>query len=391
MFSYRPRLPEYFESIIPQLRNLSKSDLEALVADISTSTTTETNQYPTRSVLTAFNDNGELMTIDEYCTYYGLERERVRSSKLVTHTGVPFYNIAFDDREEIEPVNWEDVTQALFQDLKIGSYKPKTSEGAKIGVVKIADLHLGAFIENLIKTKDYSVEILIERLERSAAIINSLNYAEVHVHILGDLIESFTGLNHKNSWKNMEYGIYGAKAVKTCVEILDKYFLSKIVNLKEVKIVAGNHDRVTSNNDEDVKGDAADLISWGLQLIGYSVEFHSTVLTHYVDGINHILTHGHLGISRKTTKEICWDYGKQGAFNLITEGHLHSTIQKLSVAQRNKYQTLKDTAVDHCRFNCPSFFTGNDFSEHLGFNSTAGFVIIENNGEGVPHQFNFAL
>jgi predicted phosphodiesterase len=49
-----------------------------------------------------------------------------------------------------------------------------------------------------------------------------------------------------------------------------------------------------------------------------------------IDNINYILLHGHKGISRKATKDICWDYGKQGYFNVVLEGHLHSAIPKTS-------------------------------------------------------------
>ena len=94
---------------------------------------------------------------------------------------------------------------------------------------------------------------------------------------------------------------------------------------------------------------------------------------------------------KKSTKQICWDYGVQGMYNLICEGHLHSIIQKLNVNQRDSYQTIKDDAVDHRRINCPSFFTGNFFSESLGYTSESGFIITENNGKGVPNVFYYAI
>ena len=34
--------------------------------------------------------------------------------------------------------------------------------------------------------------------------------------------------------------------------------------------------------------------------------------------------------------------------------------------------------------HCPSFFTGNAFSENLGYVSNSGFLISYNDGEGVP-------
>jgi hypothetical protein len=43
-------------------------------------------------------------------------------------------------------------------------------------------------------------------------------------------------------------------------KILHEKLLSKINNLNKIYIVAGNHDRLTSDKDEDVDGGAADLI-----------------------------------------------------------------------------------------------------------------------------------
>jgi hypothetical protein len=115
------------------------------------------------------------------------------------------------------------------------------------------------------------------------------------------------------------------------------------------------------------------------------------VITHTIGKITHILTHGHHALSKKSTKQLCWDYGVQGNYNLICEGHLHSIIQKLNVNQRDTFQTIKDDAVDHRRMNIPSFFTGNFFSESLGYTSESGFVVVEDNGRGVPNVFFYAV
>lgn len=300
--------------------------------------------------------------------------------------------------EYVEPLEDENIVAELelkqlikegFENIKYNPVKKKSTN--KIGVVKIADLHLGSYVDNLIKTKQFSIDILANKLLESVNDINDRNYSVVHIHILGDLIESFTGLSHKNTWKGLDKAMVGAEAVKLVVKILHDNFLSKIVNLGEVKVVAGNHDRITSDNKEDVQGGAANLVCWGLELIGYKVEFNALVITHTIGKITHILTHGHHALSKRSTKQLCWDYGVQGNYNLICEGHLHSIIQKLNVNQRDNYQTIKDDAVDHRRMNCPSFFTGNFYSESLGYTSESGFVITEDNGKGIPNVFYYAV
>lgn len=356
-------------------------------------TYTDTNQYEADTQLSARKSDGTLMNIEDYCSFYGIPFEQARTYKLVTHTGTPYYNIAsnvLSQESYVSEQELKDLIKEGLDNVKL-TLKTNATGSNSVGVVKLADLHLGAYVDNLIRTKNFSIDILANKLYDAATEVNKRGYSIVHIHILGDLIESFTGLSHKNTWKGLDKAMVGAEAVKLVVKILHDNFLSRINNLGDVKVVAGNHDRVTSDNKEDVQGGAANLVCWGLELIGYRIEFNPLVITHVVDGICHILTHGHHNISKKSTKQLCWDYGVQGMYNLICEGHLHSIIQKLNVNQRDSYQTIKDDAVDHRRINCPSFFTGNFFSESLGYTSESGFIITENNGKGVPNVFYYAI
>ncbi len=382
---YRNRLSRY-------LRLEKPIDL-----NIDNASVTESNNYlndkeKIHNGFNAIGDDNQLMNIESYCKHYGLDVSKIRSYKLISHSGIPFYNIVFYEEVVESLVTEEELKQIIaegFKDIKYTEIKKESKN--KIGIVKIADLHLGSYVDNLIRTKNFSIDILANKLLEAVNDINDRGYSIVHVHILGDLIESFTGLSHKNTWKGLDKAMVGSEAVKLVVKILHDNFLSKIVNLGDVKVVAGNHDRVTSDNKEDVQGGAANLVCWGLELIGYNIEFNPLVITHTVGKITHILTHGHHALSKKSTKQICWDYGVQGNYNLICEGHLHSIIQKLNINQRDTYQTIKDDAVDHRRMNCPSFFTGNFFSESLGYTSESGFVITEDNGKGVPNIFYYAI
>jgi len=292
----------------------------------------------------------------------------------------------FEDKsfEEIK-----DILTSEFESLI--RYESKIVNGKKEANIIIADLHLGAYIDGLVNTKNYSIPILIEYLESIVSTVNEFQYEKVNVLFLGDMIESFTGLNHKNSWKGLQKGMIGAEVIKFSVNILHEKLLSKLNNLKYVKLVAGNHDRLTSDKDEDTDGGACDLIAFGLELRGYNVEFHPTVISCEIDGINYILLHGHKGISRRATKDICWDFGKKGIYNVILEGHLHSIIQKLSINMKGKFNIIKDDSVDHIRMNARSLFTGNGYSEDLSYSSNAGFSIITNNGKGLPNINNVLL
>lgn len=361
------------------------------VVKIDNKTTTKTsNGKP--FVLSAWNNKGYMMNIDEYCENYSLPRQDITSYKLVSHTGVPFYNIVFKEHSSDNTSNWEDLKGILKTKIKKGyKYNPTKKNTLKTqGVVKWSDLHFGAHIHNLIKTPNYDSNILEKMLHNSIDKVNLRNFKKTHIHINGDLIESFSGLNHINSWQSMNKNETGANAIMLCTEMLDRV-LQRVVNLGCIKIVAGNHDRLSKNNDEDVKGGAAELIAWGLSLKGYDVEFNPMVITHVVDGICHINLHGHLGISKRTTEAIILDYGKPDKFNLICEGHLHSLIEKLSVKRRKLFKLVSSDTLNYRRMHLHSFFTGNYYSESLGFTTNAGFSIFNDNGFGKPEHNDIPL
>lgn len=354
---------------------------------------TDTNQYNTgRKVLTALDNDGNLMDIETYCAFYKIPFEQARTYKLVTHTGVPYYNIASNviNDDEGNSIEIDELRKLIKEDLSGYKFKikSKNTNSKKINVIKISDLHFGSYVKNLIKTHDYSISILAEKLEDAANIINEQNASENHIHILGDLIESFTGTNKKNTWQWLENNLFGAEVVKLCCKVLHDNFLSKIDNLRSVKIVAGNHDRITSDKESDLEGGAANLIAWGLGLMGYDIEFNPIIIKHEVDNICYINTHGHHALSKLNTTDICWKYGNHGKYNLITEGHLHNLKEKKRISN---ISVIKDDSDDSRRIICPSIFTGNFYSESLGFSNNSGFLIFNNNGKGNINMLSFTL
>ena len=111
--------------------------------------------------------------------------------------------------------------------------------------------------------------------------------------------------------------------------------------------------------------------------MGYDIEFNPIIIKHEVDNICYINTHGHHALSKLNTTDICWKYGNHGKYNLITEGHLHNLKEKKRISN---ISVIKDDSADSRRIICPSIFTGNFYSESLGFSNNSGFLIFNNNG-----------
>lgn len=336
---------------------------------------------------------GRFFSIGEYCTRYNIDFTSVSSYKLVAHnSGHMVYNIAMKANHTKEDFNALDELEKALKNVPKFKTTKKAKKRTRQGVVTLADLHFGALVTNSQINPDYSPELLRSMLFKASQRVNKLDFDLVHVHLLGDLIESFTGLMHKNQWKQIAPDHYGVKVVKLFVEMFKTHFLDNLDNLGKIKCVGGNHDRTTSDNKEDTEGGAADLAMWGLKLLGYDVEFSPTVLTHTVDDITYILNHGHHFLTKKTTtKEMCWTYGVKGNYNFVCEGHLHSRIAKMTANRVQAFQTVQDDAIDSRRMVFPSLFTGNTYSEQGGWSTTAGFIVTETNGNKKPIVYDFPL
>jgi predicted phosphodiesterase len=292
-------------------------------------------------------------------------------------------------------IDWQQVFDKVRQYRK--PTKIKHVPGNGVGVVGTADFHFGAYVDDLLRSDKFNIEVLVQYLERAADTINQKGYKEVHLALLGDFIESFTGLNHRNSWKGLGKGMYGMNSIILCFEILMESFVSRINNVAGIYIVSGNHDRVTSEKENDAKGEVAELLAYLFrkQLPETKVLYHPMVLSVTIDGINYLMSHGHLPFMQKELSKILFDYGKQGIYNVIMQGHKHTRHVVKTVKRKqyewNNYTVVQLDEADYRAIILPPMFTGNFFSESLGFSSSAGFALMENNGRGKLNYFDYCL
>lgn len=258
------------------------------------------------------------------------------------------------------------------------SYKAKSDDVGGIIVACLADLHTGAKTnkrKGIIRTKDFDLQKLREYLFKAAQKINSVGASKVHIAILGDLIESLVGTNHINSWFSMEEDIVFGNSMVVTYKIIDE-FLSQVNNLDEVNIVAGNHDRATDRNDHDVTGTAAKMVAFMLKR-DYTVSYHPMIISKVYDNISYLFTHGHFGFAKKNLGEVFYKYGDTSKYNVLACGHLHYSSSKKPFM----VETSPISGVDYRAVIVAPFFTGNFFSESIGFTGTAGFSIFCANEE----------
>lgn len=239
-------------------------------------------------------------------------------------------------------------------------------------VATIADLHIGARVENLNLTPDYSPEKVRHLLDQVARRINQSNPSDVTLVFMGDLIESFTGMNHQNTWHNVEYAMIGAKLIKETMSIIEE-FVAKVDNVRQILCVGGNHDRIPASKKDDPRGQVAEIIFYLIdRLYGGQIEiqYSDLVISKQIDGIQYVISHGDKNAIRDG-KQTVIDHGDSKLFNVILTAHVHS-------------RRVNEDQKSYRWYAVPPVFTGNQYSEDNGWHSRPGFQTFENDGAGRP-------
>ncbi len=302
----------------------------------------------------------------------------------------PYYQVNYGVWVDFIP---KDLTAEYVAKIKeaVLSWEPiliQRIPGSGVGVVNLADFHIGADIKELIRTMDFDINILQDRLATIAHTINSRCYERVHVNLLGDFIESFTGLNHINSWRSMDKKMVGSNVVEVATRILSN-FLGQISNLDEVNMVAGNHDRSTPDSKIDNVGEVAGILAYTLSLVmDISIHYHPFLISKEIDGIWYVITHGHTAASQKDAGKFLFEHGNNKFYNVLLLGHTHSRkTEKTYKKQFYTYESVQVVSLDDLNYRkivVGPLFTGNPYSEMLGFASNPGFLEIWNNGRNRP-------
>jgi predicted phosphodiesterase len=262
-------------------------------------------------------------------------------------------------------------------------------ESDSIGVVAIADLHIGAEVSDLVITEDYNDEIIARKLRSIADQVNKLKFKEVHLLFLGDYFESLSGLNHSDTFKSLGRKGHGSGVMEMAAGLLSGMIRS-INNVTDVYMVHGNHDRHASRSEDDPMGEGGKMLAFILKLMLQPFNIRVTDGGHLhavtIDDINYILTHGHHSLSKRVASDLIMTLSDQidvKKYTLLLEGHRHtrSETKKLGMKSVSVSKDVKIIVEDtrlYSRRILPPIFTGNSFSERLGHTSRSGINIYQN-------------
>ena len=338
----------------------------------------------------SYKGSQSITSLDEAIEFFEVDTTKWQVSSWTCNSWDAGDKTNYQVKVKLDPIGPANIDLTDVQEAYVASVrkvKTRKAKGAGTGVAVISDFHIGAKVTDMLQTDDFSYDVVVDRLNQAALQINRLNYKKVEVALLGDFIETFTGLNHMNSWQQLEYGGYGANVTIIAYNIL-RDFLEQINNLKGVSVVSGNHDRTTIKADIDSQGGVAQILAFMLEQSGFDVKFSHALVSENIDGIRYIFTHNHLGLSKNDMVQTFWEYGEQGVYNVLLGGHFHSRRGK---TQYKKIDNIHWDQANYRSISVAPIFTGNWYSESNGWSSTSGITILENNGDGRPNVFDFTL
>lgn len=182
--------------------------------DLETTTETKTNSYkPELSGMpSAWSvENNRFYTIEEYCDVYGLDKNTVKSSKLVSHNQSHMvYNIAFFNEEEEAVLNvdnhLEEIIQKYIQPIISDEGRLELFDEHFFDRLVYSDVHIGMNVQG--KDGDplydgkWDREELLNRLDKMMSHVKA--YQKANTLVIDDLGDFLDGLGGQTTRKGHE-------------------------------------------------------------------------------------------------------------------------------------------------------------------------------------------
>ena len=264
--------------------------------------------------------------------------------------------------------------KALLPKISITPRKPKRIESTEITHLVIPDMHIGLLQSN------YNKEIVKEQLDEVLSLVHDA--ARVHVHFMGDIIQSVSGMNHKDSWKTMGPEDYGANAITNPFEILMEFLVS-IPGLERVDAVGGNHGRMESDKsvENDAEGEKLIMYLLNMALPDVKVIFDANVIVDHDDPNLLLVTlHGDNPVDKEPGQKIAWEYGDKSKFVFVLTAHMHS-----------RKQDPKDDGTTFRKTQMTSFCPIDKYGKSVAHPSLPGIKMIAATSKGLPMVVDYPL
>jgi len=350
-----------------------------------------TNSKKEKFVLSAWNqDDGRIMDIDEYCEHYGLPKEDIKDRKLVTHTGVPYWNIHWKN-SKLHPLSLIDeelIERVAKKHIKPVKYTiPKGYERFNRVLRAIyTDVHIGMSPNpdgHSLFGGVWNKEEILSRMEEMAEkIVNKAMSEDVRILFvdeLGDFMDGWKGKTVRQE-HDIPQNMTTEEAFDLGVEFK--------VRLADILVDSGQFESIVFNNicNDNHAGTFGYVVNSTVKSI-LDLKYPKLVavrnmrkfINHYVVGEHaFILSHGKDDKHLKFGFKPIMDSNQAAKIDqYIKENDLYREAKHFEFSKGDSHQMLFDysTSDDFNYMNYPAFSPSSDWVQTNYKKGRSGFVI----------------
>lgn len=356
--------------------------LDSIGKPLENNSDTKSNTYGQGFVLSAWTEDGRVMNIDEYCQYHGLPRDDVHSSKLVSHTGTPYYNIVFKENigEILGDIDTEFIEEVFKKYIKTKRkpFKPIKTDG--VDRVVYSDVHIGMDTNKggfAMYPEDWSEKAIMKDCNSMIDyIISNKKNNVLYIDDLGDFLDGWDGKTTRNSHElpqqmdNQQMFDVGFRFKVTLVDELSKHYDSIICN----NICEDNH----SGSFGYIVNQA---VKYYVELKHNNVQYNNLrqfMNEYYIKDYCVVLTHG------KDSKSLKFGFKPflearqlEKIDQYLKQKGIYKRAKYIEFSKGDSHQALFDmcTSDDFDYFNYPAFSPSSEWVQNNFKKGRRGFVM----------------
>ena len=339
-------------------------------------------------VLSAWNDEGYMMDIDKYCEHYQLPRHDIKSYKLVSHTGTPYYNILFKDNEIIEDVDLLVSISNLLIDVP--KFKLIKRPNSKLTDRLIyTDVHVGmdASRKDLAQyAMDWNKDELFKRVNIMVSeVVANKTSNTIIVDELGDYMDGYNAQTTR--------GGHALPQNMTNEECFDSGLTAKMILVKEL---SKHWEYVVFNNicEDNHAGSFGYIVNSAFKSL-CEVSFNNVEVNNFQKFINHyfIGSHCHVITHGKDSRNLKFGFKPhldpkqiEKIDQYLKNEKIYNKAEFIEFTKGDSHQYLMDCAStdDFDYFNIMAFSPSSEWVQTNFKKGRSGFVMqsIDNNKRG---------
>ena len=350
--------------------------------EVKTKNDTKANNYKDKPlVLSAWNKDGFMMNIDEYCVTYKLPKKDITSYKLVSHTGTPYYNIVFKENalELDDKIDFDSIIKKHIKPIEPINIASLV-DNSDFDTITFTDVHIG-LDTNKDKNSMYADEWNASEVYKASELIikeavNNQQSKTLIVDDLGDFFDGYNGLTTRGGHElpqNMTN-----EEVFDCGLTFKMNILDNLINNYE-QIIFNN---ICNDNHAGSFGYFVNSAFKQMAELKYSnvvVNNHRTFLSHYfINDICFVISHGKDDKTLKfgfkphlCTKQI------EKIDQYLKRNNIYSKAKRIIFKKGDSHQWLFDMAGsdDFDYYNYPALSPASQWVQNNFKKGRKGFVI----------------